>query len=1212
MKTTRMLFAALLMPLVGNLPLHAETIPAPLPAPWDLRCEGQREPLGISAEPPCLSWKLADDRRGAAQTCYQILAASRPDLLVEGKEDLWNSGRVESAQNHLVPFGKPLASGQRVHWKVRYWDKNGRPDPSPWSEPASFEMTLLKPADWQAKWIEAKPAPVNNPVTERWGDFMFTQSEPATPELDEIHRARLRLIPGLVVMGQDFNLKKVPDKARIYATSRGYYTIYINGKRVADEEHEPAFVGKDEAPYFASHDVTSLLRPGANHIRCLVRQRWTAAPYSEAGYSSELPKPFKLLLQLDAETGRKKEVLAKTDGTWRQTTHPIIKGTFFFGEVYDARQENPLINGAAITTKDWQPVQESADAIKVRPRIYQPERVTKVVTPVEVFSPAPGVWTFDLGEMISGGVEWQVPDDLPAGSEVVFRYGQELRRQKSHMAGLEWHYPPENRTEDKSRLLAQYSESGIVINMGGPNKQGASGTLSPQKTLSHIPCDLFVSGGLKGAVWRSSERNHAFRYVEVVGLKSQPRVDSLKGLMIHNDSPQVGTFQSSEPHLNRFHDLCAKTQLMNEHGMFSDCWDREKWAWGGNWPKGRFILYAHDNTGLNRKATADYAETLQRLGKLGFDTFYVGNPWASTTVMWPASFLYWPWEAYKFTGDIRPLRDNFDSLLRHIRDVYERQQQGGKSLVIKTDTSIADWLWFGQEAAGGFLKDRPELTEKWTDGKPFGFRAPRSQCHVMSTAIQAEQAGILAGIAEQLGRTEDAKWLKDLHEQTKAALHREFYNAEAFSYGKNPDSGPWGTDVEDSIMLETGIAPLEVREKVYAQMLEGLRKRGHSVINGIITMQHFTNLLANHGDADDAFEVYNREGPSGIRNFMETHPDALAEAFHHRTPEKRNGTSRCHADMAGWGHWLYYGLGGLRPDESAPGFKHFVLAPQIPRKMSSAEITHESPYGKIVSAWSKTGDKLTWKVVVPPNSSATALIPAASAEAIREGGKPLAEAGLKAKAPERGAIPVELPAGTYAFEFDLPPPPPMKTKPLSVWKKSDLPDAFDGGNFVQGESAGMLDALSVALWVRAESSDNEWNPILFTDHGNRSAFHFALRKGGWPIVAINNGQDWIHATAKARVIPGSWHHVAVVCDPRKGGEIRFYIDGKDAGTQELNLGIPLDMDAYRLGAWKAWSAQPDKNFHGAMDAVRLYSGLLQDHEIEEIMRESPPEKANQP
>jgi alpha-L-rhamnosidase len=89
--------------------------------------------------------------------------------------------------------------------------------------------------------------------------------------------------------------------------------------------------------------------------------------------------------------------------------------------------------------------------------------------------------------------------------------------------------------------------------------------------------------------------------------------------------------------------------------------------------------------------------------------------------------------------------------------------------------------------------------------------------------------------------------------------------------------------------------------------------------------------------------------------------------------------------------------------------------------MSSAEITHESPYGKIVSAWSKTGDKVTWKVVVPPNSSATALLPARGP--IRENGKPLEEAGLQANPGNSGTTSVELAAGAYAFEFDLSPKP---------------------------------------------------------------------------------------------------------------------------------------------------------------------------------------------
>ena len=92
MKHALLLFTALLFAPDS----HAQASPE-FTAPQDLRCEGQKEPLGISAIPPCLSWKLADGGRGAAQSAYQILAASRPDLLSEGKEDLWNSGKVASA-----------------------------------------------------------------------------------------------------------------------------------------------------------------------------------------------------------------------------------------------------------------------------------------------------------------------------------------------------------------------------------------------------------------------------------------------------------------------------------------------------------------------------------------------------------------------------------------------------------------------------------------------------------------------------------------------------------------------------------------------------------------------------------------------------------------------------------------------------------------------------------------------------------------------------------------------------------------------------------------------------------------------------------------------------------------------------------------------------------------------------------------------------------
>ena len=144
-------------------------------------------------------------------------------------------------------------------------------------------------------------------------------------------------------------------------------------------------------------------------------------------------------------------------------------------------------------------------------------------------------------------------------------------------------------------------------------------------------------------------------------------------------------------------------------------------------------------------------------------------------------------------------------------------------------------------------------------------------------------------------------------------------------------------------------------------------------------------------------------------------PGAITENYH--VKESYSAASYCHADFAQLADWFWYGLGGLRPDENHPGLKHFTLAPQIPTKMAWAKIAHESPYGKIVSSWKQADGKTVWEVTVPPNSTATALIPAADAAAIREGGKTLAEAKLAAEPGPHGTTRCELAPGSYRFEF---------------------------------------------------------------------------------------------------------------------------------------------------------------------------------------------------
>ena len=145
-------------------------------APSQLRCEYLENPQGIDITAPRLSWKLeaSPEARGLRQTAYRVLVASTPELLAKDEGDLWDSGKVASDQSVQVPYaGKSPGSHQICHWKVKVWtsDLEGKVTESAWSMPQNWSMGLLKPEDWNAKWISMTPS--------RW------EPDPSTaPELD--------------------------------------------------------------------------------------------------------------------------------------------------------------------------------------------------------------------------------------------------------------------------------------------------------------------------------------------------------------------------------------------------------------------------------------------------------------------------------------------------------------------------------------------------------------------------------------------------------------------------------------------------------------------------------------------------------------------------------------------------------------------------------------------------------------------------------------------------------------------------------------------------------------------------------------------------------------------------------------------------------------------------------------------------------------------
>jgi len=133
----------------------------------NLRCEYKSNPIGMDVAQPRLSWELVSAERGTVQAAYQIRVAVSTANLAKNKLT-WDSGKkISDASTQVVYQGPSLQTGQRYYWQVQVSDNHGRN--SAWSEPAYWEMGLLQPSDWKARWVtpnlqedpaKSNPAPI--------------------------------------------------------------------------------------------------------------------------------------------------------------------------------------------------------------------------------------------------------------------------------------------------------------------------------------------------------------------------------------------------------------------------------------------------------------------------------------------------------------------------------------------------------------------------------------------------------------------------------------------------------------------------------------------------------------------------------------------------------------------------------------------------------------------------------------------------------------------------------------------------------------------------------------------------------------------------------------------------------------------------------------------------------------------------------------------
>ncbi|MBN2000528.1 family 78 glycoside hydrolase catalytic domain, partial [candidate division KSB1 bacterium] len=391
--TTKFLFPCLFLIFIFNvIGLAKATLTV-----TDLKCEYKTNPVAIDAARPRLSWKITSDRRGVLQTAYEIRAAVKTGDLDSGKNLLWDSGKVNSDRSIHIPYqGPAIESRQRVYWQVKIWDNNGAE--SGWSEPAFWEMGLLKPADWRAGWI--------------------------TPDL-KTDSSKSGACP---MLRKEFSIEKDFLSARAYITCLGLYEAEINGKRVGDEVLTPGWTAYDERLQYQTYDITDRLQKGKNAVGVTLGEGWFLGRLAWERNRNIYGDKLGLLLQIEITCIDGSKQTVTSDVSWTSAWSPILMSSIYDGETYDARLEKPGWSSADFDDSGWSGVKEfEHDKKTLIAPAGPPVLKMEELSPVAVLKTPSEETVLDMGQNMVGWMRFKVKG--PAGATVTLQHAEVLDKE---------------------------------------------------------------------------------------------------------------------------------------------------------------------------------------------------------------------------------------------------------------------------------------------------------------------------------------------------------------------------------------------------------------------------------------------------------------------------------------------------------------------------------------------------------------------------------------------------------------------------------------------------------------------------------------------------------------------------------------------------------------------------------------------------------------
>jgi alpha-L-rhamnosidase len=475
----------------------------------------------------------------------------------------------------------------------------------------------------------------------------------------------------------------------------------------------------------------------------------------------------------------------------------------------------------------------------------------------------------------------------------------------------------------------------------------ASGNIADQGQV-----DRYIASGEKDEIFRNKFNYHGFRYIKISNLATQPAKNDITASLIHTDYRLSSSFECSDRDITEIHDMIFYTlRCLSLGGYLVDCPQIERLGYGGDGNASTQTAQTmFDLDPLYNNWLQAWADCIREDGSMPHTA---PNPYpAGGGPYWCGFIITASWRTYLNYGDIRPLEQYYPEMQAWLGYVEKHSPSG--ILQPWPETDYRTW-YLGDWAS-------PDGTDQTN-------KASVTLVNNCFVAVCYETMKRIAGV---LGIQSDVEKYALLSEAMKERIHRELYDPARSLYGS-------GSQIDLTYPLLAGIVPDSLRGEIKKKLHDEINidNNGH-IACGLVGIPVFTEWVIKNREADLMYTMLKKRDYPGYLYMLDNGATTTWEHW--------NGArSRIHNCYNGIGSWFYQAVGGIRSDETIPGYQHIIIEPQIPEGIVWANSMKETPFGTVKVRWKLEKEALNMNIVIPVGCTAEVVLPQGTTDANVDG-----------------------------------------------------------------------------------------------------------------------------------------------------------------------------------------------------------------------------------